>query len=147
MDEKRFYVYGHYTADTDELFYIGKGTGKRAWATSTRNRQWYQTVKDHGLVVKILVDGLTTEESYIKERELIEQIGQHKLTNMTAGGEGLLTEHNKKNHIPRIQRTPHPLRKCTDPAHNDIYIFPNGKRTCRICFRNRVREWRKNQRK
>jgi len=28
----------------------------------------------------------------------------------------------------------------------NIYTFPNGKRTCRTCFRNKVREWRHRQR-
>lgn len=29
MKENRFYVYEHYTLDTNELFYIGEGIKKR----------------------------------------------------------------------------------------------------------------------
>lgn len=89
MNEKRFYVYGHYTADTDELFYIGKGSKRRAWDRYGRNEYWKNKVKKHGLVVKILVDGLTEDDAYEKEKQLITEIGTGTLTNMTEGGEGI----------------------------------------------------------
>ena len=58
------YVYGHYKKDTGELFYIGKGSGKRAWRPDKRNRHWQYVVNKHGYVVKILEDNLTDEEAY-----------------------------------------------------------------------------------
>jgi hypothetical protein len=85
------YVYGHYKADTGELFYIGKGTGDRAWQTSKgrrRNTHWQRIVDKHGLEVRILEDGLTDEEAYAKERELIAEIGLNNLANITEGGYG-----------------------------------------------------------
>jgi hypothetical protein len=86
------YVYGHYTADADELFYIGKGTANRAWSKRPRNKHWKSVVEKHGLVVKIMLDGLTDEEAYDKERQLIAEIGIHNLTNKTEGGEGLTSQ-------------------------------------------------------
>lgn len=86
------YVYGHYKADTDELFYIGKGTGKRAWVKQSRNPYWHNIVNKHGLTVKIIEDGLTEEEAYNREKVLIEEIGLEKLANLAEGGNGLTSE-------------------------------------------------------
>ena len=33
--ESKFYVYRHIRLDTNEVFYVGKGFGKRAWETLT----------------------------------------------------------------------------------------------------------------
>ncbi len=82
------YVYGHYKADTGDLFYIGKGTGDRAWSNRKRNKHWRHTVNKHGYVVKILEDNLTEELAYVKEKQLIEEVGLENLTNMTDGGRG-----------------------------------------------------------
>jgi PHP family Zn ribbon phosphoesterase len=82
------YVYGHYKADTGELFYIGKGTDKRAWSKYNRNPHWKNIVQKHGFTVKILHDNLTDDEAFVQEKILIEQVGQGNLCNMTPGGEG-----------------------------------------------------------
>jgi len=82
------YVYGHYTADTDELFYIGKGTGHRAYQKTNRNIHWERKVEKHGYVVKILEDGLTDEEAFSREINLINEIGLDRLVNMDEGGKG-----------------------------------------------------------
>lgn len=80
------YVYGHYKADTGELFYIGKGNGKRAWSDRNRSRVWHDIVEQSGYTVKILADNLSESESYAKERELIEEVGLDKLANVLRGG-------------------------------------------------------------
>lgn len=90
------YVYGHYKADTGELFYIGKGTGNRAWKNSGRNPYWNRVVAKHGRTVAILVDGLTDEEAYAKEKELIEQTGLRNLVNLTEGGLGTTSEISRR---------------------------------------------------
>lgn len=90
------YVYGHYKADTGELFYIGKGNGKRAWEHRSRNPHWKAIVNKHGLSVKILEDNLTDEQAYQKEKSLVEEIGLDNLSNMTEGGIGLTSEVAKK---------------------------------------------------
>jgi len=82
------YVYGHYTADTDELFYIGKGTGHRAYQKTSRNIHWQRKVEKHGYVVKILEDGLTDEEAFSREVGLINEVGLDRLVNMDEGGKG-----------------------------------------------------------
>jgi len=86
------YVYGHYKADTGELFYIGKGTGNRAWVLTGRNSYWNNVVNKHGVEIKILYDGLTDEDAYEKEKEVIAEVGLENLTNITEGGEGITSD-------------------------------------------------------
>lgn len=85
------YVYGHYKKDTGELFYVGKGTGKRAWTKRSRNQYWHRVVNKHGYVVKIIEDNLTDQEAFNKEIELI---AEHKssLVNLNEGGNGHTSE-------------------------------------------------------
>ena len=96
MNDNRFYVYGHYTADTNELFYIGKGTGYRAWDAWSRNIHWWHVTNTRGKVVKLLYENLTEEEAYTKEKELITQIGLRKLTNFCIGGRAFTSEDAKR---------------------------------------------------
>lgn len=60
------YVYAHYTSDTNELFYIGKGSKNRAWSTK-RNKYWKRIVKKHGLNVQILLRTEDPEYAYLQE--------------------------------------------------------------------------------
>lgn len=103
------YVYGHYKADTDELFYVGKGSGNRAWDTHSRNKHWKSVVERHGFVVKILADNLTDEEAYQKEATLIAEVGRQNLTNKTDGGDGLTSNVSKK-----IMNSPEVKKKISD---------------------------------
>lgn len=96
MSENNAYIYGHYKADTDELFYIGKGTGRRAWDKSKRNAHWHNVVNKHGYTVKILYEDLSEEDAYSMERKLILEVGLENLTNMTEGGLGMTSEQAKK---------------------------------------------------
>lgn len=94
------YVYGHYKADSGELFYIGKGTGDRAWSTNTRRRvtnpHWNNVVNKHGLVVRILHDNLTDEEAYIIEKQMIAEVGIENLVNLTEGGDGISSDYAQR---------------------------------------------------
>lgn len=105
------YVYGHYKADTDELFYIGKGSGQRAWDTRSRNKHWNAVVKKHGYVVKILADNLTDEEAYAREMQLVESAGLMNLTNKTKGGVGLTSDVAKET-----MNRPEVKKKVSDAA-------------------------------
>jgi hypothetical protein len=88
-----FYVYVHLRADTLEPFYVGKGSGRRAWdAGPSKRERWWRSVKaKHGCVVKILQDGLQEWASLELEQETIaligrKDIGQGPLVNMSDGG-------------------------------------------------------------
>lgn len=137
------YVYGHYKADTGELFYIGKGIGKRAWLMKGRSQYWQRVATKHGVEVKILEDGLTDAEALARETQLIEQVGLSNLTNIQPGGRGNTTDTAKAlwkdaEFREKISQSKGKLL-C---GHIDTYQFPNGKKTCRLCFRDSVKAWR-----
>jgi len=92
MQSDRFYVYAHRRHDTGDVFYVGKGTGKRAWVKSGRNSLWSRTAKKHGFDVEIIHRYLTEQEAFALEREEIERLCP--TCNFTDGGEGISGYHH-----------------------------------------------------
>lgn len=86
----KFYVYLHRRLSDNLVFYVGKGKDKRAFSKNKRNKYWNHTVEKHGLVVEIVFENLTEEESFQLEKDTILEFRyfNHPLTNMTDGGEG-----------------------------------------------------------
>ncbi|MGY6251761.1 NUMOD3 domain-containing DNA-binding protein [Bosea thiooxidans] len=92
---RQFYVYQHRRNDTGEVFYIGKGSGNRAWDehwSRYQNRIWKGCAK-HGYTVEIVCDGLDEKHALDLEVMLIQahgrrNIGTGYLANLTDGGEG-----------------------------------------------------------
>ena len=102
-EDRRFYVYEHIRKDNNTCFYVGKGTGNRAYNLDRGN--FHNGVcKEYGCRVKIIKDGLTEEEAFKLETERIEDyvitfgygipidgyrdFSNNYLTNFTWGGEG-----------------------------------------------------------
>jgi group I intron endonuclease len=104
--ERRSFVYRHRRFDTNEIFYIGKGSTlkrflksksekkrfKRAFSTENRNN-WWNSIAKQGFIVEILSSGLTDEEACDLEMFLISEYGRKDccggiLVNLTDGGEG-----------------------------------------------------------
>jgi hypothetical protein len=85
-----FCTYAHYTPQ-GRLFYIGKGSEKRAHSKAGRNDYWQKVVAKYGEPdVQILADWDTEEEAFSHEILLIDcfkELG-HKLCNLSNGGEG-----------------------------------------------------------
>lgn len=86
-----FYTYIH-MADDGEVFYVGKGKGRRAWVHSGRNRsvRWHEFVKSRGLRVEVCATWPTEVQAYEHEKFLIsclESMGK-TLLNVTKGGGG-----------------------------------------------------------
>jgi len=88
-----FYVYLHKKKTTNEVFYVGKGTGGRATSRKDRSEFWKRIVKKYGYVVEIVENNLQEWYSFELEKELItyygrRDLGAGTLVNLTDGGEG-----------------------------------------------------------
>ncbi len=68
MIMNRFYVYTHSKLNTNEVFYIGKGSGNRAWSKSGRNNYWHNITNKYNYKVKILIKNLSEDEALLYER-------------------------------------------------------------------------------
>lgn len=90
MAEARFYVYVHRQADTGKVFYVGKGSGKRAWSKQFRPTFWHRVKNAHGLIVEEVAYFWDESAAFDYERALIAECKAHglRLTNCTDGGEG-----------------------------------------------------------
>jgi hypothetical protein len=78
---KNAYVYGHYSSD-GKLFYVGKGTGGRAWDLD-RHPVWkfYLNKYLNGIYkVRIIQENLSDEEAELLEENIIDRYGD-KLVN------------------------------------------------------------------
>ena len=76
--EKAFYVYTHSNPMTKKVFYVGKGTGDRAWDTD-REKEWHTHVSEIGNIytVDIVSNNLTEAEALKQEETLILELEDH----------------------------------------------------------------------
>jgi len=89
------YVYRHIRLDTNEVFYVGIGTKRRAYNKNCRSVYWKRITNKVNFKTEILVTNLSWEEACELECLLIESYGRRdlktgQLINMTNGGEGTL---------------------------------------------------------
>jgi hypothetical protein len=84
-----YYTYGHYKADSKQLFYIGKGKDRRAHEKDSRSDYWRNIVNKHGYSIEIFAEWESEEDAFIHEKFLIECFRDlTDLCNLTEGGEG-----------------------------------------------------------
>ena len=86
-----YYVYEWFIKDTNEVFYVGKGKGKRYKETKNRNKFFKDMYKTHSCDVRKVFEGLTEKEAFSQEVALIAYYRENttfRLTNQTDGGEG-----------------------------------------------------------
>lgn len=74
-----YYVYGHYTKDTNQLFYIGLGKDRRCNAKSARSDAWKEFVTIHGFTVKILFTATDRDAVIAREEELLRECANLKI--------------------------------------------------------------------
>lgn len=89
-ESKKFYVYVHRYASGEkegEIFYIGKGTGKRIYSSASRNNHWHAIKNKYGRNVEIIKSEMTSDEACKYEIELIKSIGIDNLCNLSPGGD------------------------------------------------------------
>ena len=85
-----FYTYAH-TKPDGTVFYVGKGTHRRAWKTHRRNDHWKAIVKKYGgFSVEILSYWDKEQDAFLHEAFLIDCFKSMglSLANKTSGGEG-----------------------------------------------------------
>jgi NUMOD3 motif len=116
-----FYIYQHLKADTNEIFYVGKGNKKRAYSYN-RGDYWKRVVAKHGLIVQIIYQDLDEETAFKLEIETIQQYRSQgiKLVNMTDGGEGtsgrITTDESRINYSKSRLGSKNPMyRKTHNP--------------------------------
>jgi len=92
MDNERlYYVYIWYITETNEVFYVGKGKGRRYKQVSGRNKFFTNMYTSHNCNAKKIYENLTESEAFQKEQETIKWYKENtdfRLTNQTDGGEG-----------------------------------------------------------
>jgi hypothetical protein len=89
--EHKFYVYEHIRPDTGAVFYVGKGCGNRSHTFTRRGKKWDAVVQKFGVpIVRLAVDGMVEELSWLAEIELIDALKRRGvvLVNVSAGGNG-----------------------------------------------------------
>lgn len=67
-----YYVYYHIDILDNRVFYIGMGSGDRAWNKISRNKLWKEYTLLHDYKVSILASNLSQEEAFAIEKILIE---------------------------------------------------------------------------
>lgn len=96
MMKNNYYVYIHRRKDNNNIFYVGKGKGQRAFDFRRRSDWWLKIVdKAKGFVVEIVSSGISEQEAFDLEHKLIMKYGRIKfekdgiLCNLTNGYDGL----------------------------------------------------------
>lgn len=88
-----FYVYEHLRADTNAVFYVGKGIGRRAFqGSSARRSEWWNRIvrKAGDFSVRMVATQMDEELAHLVEVERIAQLRAVgiDLCNQTDGGDG-----------------------------------------------------------
>ena len=93
----RHYVYLHRRADTNDVFYVGKGsertrrktlTYERAHCLSGRSKWWRRVVAKHGFVADVIASFEHDRDAQDFERQKIAMFDRRNLVNLTDGGDG-----------------------------------------------------------
>jgi group I intron endonuclease len=100
-----FYIYQHKKTDTNEIFYVGKGKGRRFKQIFGRNEYWHRVVKKHGFTSEIIKNGLDEELALFAEMECIDVYKRRgiKLVNATDGGEGSSGYKHTEQHKEKLK--------------------------------------------
>lgn len=102
----KYYVYAHFRADNEQIFYIGKGAYyngedlntpflKRASDSCKRSSHWKKVANKYGCLIKIVKRDLSEQDAFNIEIDLISKYGRIDngtgiLVNQTKGGDGAI---------------------------------------------------------
>lgn len=87
-----YYVYIHKKKTDGEVFYVGKGRGRRAFVSSGRSSFWKSVATKHDVEVVFVITNAPEELTFAIEMLLIDYYGRRdcsdgQLVNLTNGGE------------------------------------------------------------
>lgn len=129
---KVYYVYEWFNCDTGEVFYVGKGKGRRKNDLYKRNKFFLDYYNSHKCSNRVVKKNLTEEEAFAQEKQLIlfyKTNTNFRLTNQTDGGEGV-SKFGKENGMHKSNYTrPLEWRK----KHSE---FMKGNKNAKGCKRN-----------
>ncbi|MBK7819460.1 MAG: hypothetical protein IPJ60_19405 [Sphingobacteriaceae bacterium] len=72
----RYYIYLHVRLTDGQPFYIGKGSGKRAFVKRNRSIHWKNIVNKYGYDILLLEETLGEKEAHTLEKYWINRIGR-----------------------------------------------------------------------
>ena len=122
----RFYVYA-YLRKNGTPYYIGKGTGNRAWANHRRGSRGIATPKDKHNIV-IVANDISELWAFALERRLIrwygrKDIGSGILLNLSDGGEGpagIVPSTQHRQNLSKALKGKKPVRTEEQIAYNKL---------------------------
>lgn len=96
--KRGYYVYLHKDRATGNVFYVGKGSGSRAYDTNSRSQRWWEMVKSfsEGWDVEIVDQDMSELEAFDLEAELVDRYHEAEadgkgIANVGSGGETTLS--------------------------------------------------------
>lgn len=96
--KRGYYVYLHKDRATGKVFYVGKGSGKRAYDTNSRSQRWRERVRSfsEGWDVEIVDQDMSELEAFELEAELVDRYREaesdgKEIANVGSGGETTLS--------------------------------------------------------
>ncbi len=125
-----YYVYFHRNPITNEIFYVGKGTGNRIITKSNRGKFYLNYVKKYGNpIVEIVEKDLTNKRAIELEKFYIKLYGRRDLNtgilvNCTDGGEGCCGLKHTDKTKKKISES-----KKGKPSHRKGKLNPFSKKT------------------
>ncbi len=123
-----FYTYAHTRKDTGQVFYIGKGTKRRAWSKQDRNNYWKNIVAKYcGFEVLMIAKNMDEELSLLCEIETIDLYKRRgvRLCNLTDGGDNPPVHFGNKFNLGRSGNK-HPMwgkKRPDNIARNKKVVF------------------------
>lgn len=87
-----YYVYLHVDPETNQIQYVGKGSGARAWSLVGRSQEhidWLTSMTNQGVspdeFVIVVHSGLSEDRALQKEKQIIAKLNQEILFNLGHG--------------------------------------------------------------
>lgn len=89
---------------TGQVFYVGKGSGMRAFGSGTRSPYWRNVVNKYGYKAHVIMRFDNEDCAFSLERALIRFYGRQNLCNLTDGGEGVSGVKRSKQFSEKVRK-------------------------------------------